>query len=81
MIKNQNNIRNERRRARSVMQGLETYCGDVAESPVLLKTKPKAAPARIITLDGIMHNGNDSRNVTQARSQVVYGQAKRTYND
>ena len=55
------------------MQGLETYCGNLKESP--LKLKPKKAPPlpvhRIVTLDGIMEKDNGKLGITRNISRLA----------
>ena len=45
------------------MQGWEANCGDLKESPLKPKTKKKMPPPpqRIVTLHGIMDDGEDLR--------------------
>ena len=52
------------------MQGFETYCGDLKESPIKPKMKKNVPPHRIVTLDGIMEDGDDLR-FTRNRSGLA----------
>ena len=77
MVERQTKIKKDKRRARSMMQGLETYNGDLKESPLRMHPAPikKEMPDRIITLDGIIGPGIEfakARNLSRlAQTNVV----------